>query len=46
MEDNHGIWPWTVALVAGHSATNHHFARDFHASLKQLGAGRPDSRSH
>jgi hypothetical protein len=41
MEDSHGTWPWTIALVARHSATDHHFAFDFYAPLEQLIAAGP-----
>jgi len=41
MEDSHGTWPWTIALVARHSATDHHFACDFYAPLEPLIAAGP-----
>jgi hypothetical protein len=42
----HGIWSWTIALVARHSATDHHFARDIHASLKRLSTAGLKRRSN
>jgi hypothetical protein len=29
----HGIWPWIIALAHWYSASDHHFAGNFHASL-------------
>jgi hypothetical protein len=46
MEDSYGIWSWTIALVAWHSIANYHFARHFHASLKQLSAAGLIKRSN